>query len=212
MAILHRATIQPTKLELIAGWLPGRRWYRGPAEPQVTRLAAYRFDDPAGEVGVETLLVTAGDEIVYQVPLTYRDAPLAGAEAALVGTCEHSVLGRRWVYDATGDPVYATALAAAVLAGAGQAEEQIEVDGRLETREPSMTIASTVAEPIIAPAIDRVDATLDSDEVTTILTASVVLTVVRGLELTAPPPSTPALTGTWADRPNPVVLALALPR
>jgi len=35
------------------------------------------------------------------VPLTYRGAPLDGAEDALVGTTEHGVLGRRWVYDGT---------------------------------------------------------------------------------------------------------------
>ena len=34
------------------------------------------------------------------VPLTYRGAPLAGGEADLVGTTEHSALGTRWVYDA----------------------------------------------------------------------------------------------------------------
>nr|WP_257910073.1 phosphotransferase [Janibacter limosus] len=48
--------------------------------------------------------------VVYRVPLTYRDAPLEGAEAALVGEMEHSVLGHRWVYDAPHDPVYVTQL------------------------------------------------------------------------------------------------------
>ncbi|MEV6633726.1 hypothetical protein AB0M54_23535 [Actinoplanes sp. NPDC051470] len=213
MAILHRAEIHPSKLELLAGWLPGKRWFRGPAEPRLTRLAAFRFDDPAGEVGVETLLVSAGDELVYQVPLTYRDAPLPGRDASLVGTCEHSVLGKRWVYDACGDPVYVAALAAAVLRGDGQAEEHIEVDGRLERREPSMSIASTVADARPVPAIGQVDGVLDSDEVTSIISTPLILTVVRGLELTVPPPSTlPALTGAWPGQPRPIVLALALTR
>src|SRR5215218_7739419 len=100
MALLHRAEITPTKLELLDAWLPTRAWYRGPADPGLAKVGAFRFDDPAGEVGIETLLVQAGDGPVLQVPLTYRAAPLAGAEPWLIGTTEHSVLGRRWVYDA----------------------------------------------------------------------------------------------------------------
>src|SRR5688572_28896 len=56
MAILYpKADLQPSKLELLAPWLPTRAWYRGPAGPTLTRVAGYRFDDPEGEVGVETL-------------------------------------------------------------------------------------------------------------------------------------------------------------
>ena len=62
MAILYpQATLRPTKLELLTPWMPTRAWYRGPAEPVLTRVAGYRFDDPGGEVGIETLLVQAGD-------------------------------------------------------------------------------------------------------------------------------------------------------
>jgi hypothetical protein len=208
---VHRATLNPTKLELLAGWLPRRRWYGGPAAPQLKRVAGFRFDDPAGEVGIETMLVSADNESIYQVPLSYRGAPLPDRDAWLIGTSEHSVLGRRWIYDACGDPVYAAVLAGAVLAGTGQAEELVETDGRLERREPSMGIASTVGATGAAPVIDTLGAVLDGDEVTTIITASVVLSVVRGLELNVRPPSAaiPALTGTWSGQPDAVVLALA---
>jgi hypothetical protein len=47
------------------------------------------------------------------------------------------VLGPRWVYDACADPVYAAVLAGAILGGTRQAEELVEVDGRLEHREPT---------------------------------------------------------------------------
>lgn len=56
------------------------------------------------------------------MPLTYRGAPLPGAEPWLVGTMEHSVLGRRWVYDGCGDPVHVAALVATILAGGIQAK------------------------------------------------------------------------------------------
>ncbi|MEE3920757.1 hypothetical protein V2I01_28665 [Micromonospora sp. BRA006-A] len=80
---------------------------------------------------------------MLQVPLTYRGAPLAGADEYLVGVIEHSVLGRRWAYDACGDPVYPPLLAAAVLADAGQAEEYFEVDGKREVRPASMTLTGS---------------------------------------------------------------------
>jgi maltokinase len=108
------ASITPTKLELLEEWMGSQRWYAAKGRrPRLRRLATWRLDDPAGEVGVETLVVAdeGGDEtVVYQVPLTYRGEPLASADHALVGTMEHSVLGRRWVYDAPHDPVYATQL------------------------------------------------------------------------------------------------------
>ncbi|MHA7306090.1 maltokinase N-terminal cap-like domain-containing protein [Arthrobacter sp. TMN-49] len=97
--------------------MPLQDWFDGGDSP-LARLGSFRFDDPAGEVGIETQLVGAGHR-VYQVPLTYRGAPLAGAEAFLMGTMEHSVLGHRWVYDATGDPVYVAELAVAQLTSTG---------------------------------------------------------------------------------------------
>ncbi|WP_158566384.1 CG0192-related protein, partial [Micromonospora craterilacus] len=163
MALLHRAEIHPTKLELLAAWLPGRDWYQGDTGAEVTRVAGYRFDDPAGEVGIETLLVRAGDGPVHQVPLTYRGAPLDGADAWLVGTIEHSVLGRRWVYDACGDPVYAAALASAVLAGTGQAEEYFEVDGRREVRPASMDIASDAPAGTHVPTVGAIRRVVAAD-------------------------------------------------
>ncbi|MFI5836486.1 hypothetical protein ACIA5A_22690 [Micromonospora sp. NPDC051300] len=159
MALLHRAELRPSKLELLVPWLPGRPWFAGEAGAAVSRVAAYRFDDPAGEVGMETLLVRAGAGPVLQVPLTYRGAPLAGADRFLVGVVEHSVLGRRWVYDAVGDPVYLPALAAAVLADAGQAQEYFEVDGERQVREPSMTVSGSRTDRALpaGPADEVVD-------------------------------------------------------
>ena len=129
VAEIHQATLEPTKLELLPEWMAQQRWYAAKGRvPRLRRLWSWRLDDPAGEVGIETLLVVdesgsdVGQEpVVYQVPLTYRGAPLEGAHHALVGTLEHSVLGRRWVYDAPHDPVYARELLELVL---GRAEPQ----------------------------------------------------------------------------------------
>lgn len=115
MAEIHKgANITPTKVELVEAWMGQQRWYAGKGtSPSVRRLASWRLADPAGEVGVEVLIVadvSGPSPVVYQVPLTYRGAPLPEIDHALVGVTEHSVLGTRWVYDAPHDPVYAVQL------------------------------------------------------------------------------------------------------
>ena len=115
MAEIHTsASLSPTKLELLAGWMGRQRWYAAKGStPRLRKLWSWRLDDPAGQVGIETILVVdeAGPApVLYQVPLTYRAAPLEGGQSALVGTTEHTVLGRRWVYDGPHDPVYAAQL------------------------------------------------------------------------------------------------------
>ncbi|RKN45406.1 CG0192-related protein [Micromonospora endolithica] len=205
MALLHRAEIRPTKLELLEGWLPAQPWYGGGTGAQVRRVGAYRFDDPAGEVGIETLLVRVGDGPVHQVPLTYRGAPLPGAEDRLVGTTRHSVLGDRWVYDGCGDPVYAAALADAVLRGTGQAQEFFEVDGVREVRPPNMTIAATPASAAVAPG--AVAAGAGERFATDAADLAILRRPVEDAPLTGP-----ALTGAWPGQPTPIPLAYAWPR
>src|SRR5206468_8834107 len=83
-------------------------------------IGSYRFDDPTGRVGMETHLCMAGD-VLLQVPLTYREHPLDGAEAALISQMEHSVLGTRWVYDGLRDPLFVVMLAGVAMTGQGEA-------------------------------------------------------------------------------------------
>jgi hypothetical protein len=163
-------------------------------------VAACRFDDPAGAVGIETLLVRTRGGAVHHVPLTYRDAPLEGGDAWLVGTCEHSVLGRRWVYDACADPVYAAALASAIFAGSGQAEEFMEVEGRLERREPAMTVTGSGVHGAEMQAVGALRRVVDEDP-TLVVTDAVELTVVRIVDGDSRPAGA-TLTGTWAGSPR----------
>ena len=127
MAIIHRTTLTPGKLELIAAWLPSRPWYRGNGRPELSKAGGFRLDDPAGEVGLEFLVVNdqVGDEwVTYHVPMTYRAAPLDGDDG-LIGTTEHGVLGHRWVYDGLRDPVLIGQLFA-LLQGRAQPQAQSE--------------------------------------------------------------------------------------
>ena len=223
MALIHRAQLRPSKLELVELWLRTRPWFAGDSSATLTSVAAYRFDDPAGEVGIETLLVRAGDGPVLQVPLTYRDAPIEGGEAWLIGTMEHSVLGRRWTYDASGDPVYIAALAAAIFCGGTQADEYVDVDGELVFRESTATVAGSGSADAPAPALLSTSAFSTSDEtVSTVVEAGSLRFVVLRT------PGSPAaaafvhtarttaggvlehLSGTWTGQTEPHILTLAV--
>jgi len=114
VAEIHRTTMEPTKLELLAEWLPRQPWWAGGDRvPALATAGGFRLDDPDGAVGMEFVVVTdgsGGEPVTYFVPLSYRDAPLAGAETGLIGTSEHGVLGRRFVYDGAADPLVLAAL------------------------------------------------------------------------------------------------------
>lgn len=127
MGVFHRATITPTKAEILAGWAPTQSW--GPDfGSEVEVVGAFRFDDPDNQTGIETHLIAA-DGVLYQVPLTYRNEPLAGAEDAFVGEVVHSELGTRFVYDGLGDPRYLLMLAAVAMTGQGEALGMVLFDG-----------------------------------------------------------------------------------
>ncbi|BBH68889.1 hypothetical protein ACTI_55740 [Actinoplanes sp. OR16] len=199
MALLHKATITPTKLELLAAWLPSRPWFDGDGSGAVAKVAAARFDDPAGRVGIETMLVRAGDGPVLHVPLTYRDAPLDGAEAYLVGTTDHSVLGKRWVYDATGDPVYLAQLAEVIRSAGHEAAEEF---GDGESREPELKLTGSGA---TVPPVDAVTAHRDGDP-TVVEAGDVTLTVNRVPLIAVDPDDAGVLTACWSGQEAPVVL------
>ncbi len=180
MALLHRATLTPTKLEILQAWVPQQDWCPPLAGP-LTMIGGYRFDDPDDEIGIETLLATDGTGLVVQVPLTYRGAPVEGGEEALVGTMQHSVLGERWIYDGTQDPVAVAALTAAIEEGQSGAIEVIEVDGMIQAREPSVVVAGS-GEALDGPPL--VHHVLEASQ------------LAEGA----------VLTGTWDGQDEPVVL------
>jgi hypothetical protein len=129
--VYPHATISPTKQEAIDAWLPTQPWWDGAGREAV---AAFRFDDPDGEVGMEGHLLAAPDVATIFVPLTYRAAPLEGAEAHLVCEMAHSELGPRWVYDAAADPVFVAAATLAITTGGtGALREHVGASGALES-------------------------------------------------------------------------------
>lgn len=108
MPVIHRgATLRPHFRDFLPEWIARQPWYQGSGVPSLRPVGFYRLEDPAGQVGIEAHLVHDG-QVLYQIPMTYRGAPRDGArEADLIATAEHSVLGTRWIYDGTTDPVWA---------------------------------------------------------------------------------------------------------
>ncbi|MFB7272597.1 1,4-alpha-glucan branching protein [Streptomyces sp. NPDC056244] len=162
MAVIHHVALKPAKLELLTSWLPSRPWYFGGAgEPELAKAGGFRLDDPQGEVGIEFMVVTdtSGTRpTAYLVPLTYRGAPLDGAEHALVGTMDHGVLGRRWAYDGCHDPVLVAQLLA-LIEGRVQAQDQNTSDTPDREVTRSYTGDSPAATDFTATAVDGQEVT-----------------------------------------------------
>lgn len=180
MAVIHKATVQPSKDELLGVWLPRQPWGAAPDG----LAGAFRLDDPDGEVGIEVRLVRCADGLVRQVPLTYRPAPFEGA--TLIDTCEHSVLGTRWVYDGATDPVAVAVLVAVVRGGGGAAQEWVQQEyGPPVERRPTAQVRGV---PPTDPAATRLE----------------IRRVLDGPGETGAPG---VLLGTWAGQDEPVLLA-----
>ncbi|MEU0839423.1 1,4-alpha-glucan branching protein [Streptomyces sp. NPDC005962] len=179
MSVIHKTTMAPTKLELLTPWLPAQPWYRGAGHaPELSRVGGFRLDDPAGEVGIEFVVLgdASGERPVwYHVPLSYRGAPLAGAEQALIGTSEHGVLGQRWIYDGTHDPVLVAQLLA-LLQGRAEAQMQSESDAP----DPSVTVDPAAAEAVPTGSSSAPDVTSGPDG-TRLAIGSLTLDVTRVL-------------------------------
>lgn len=138
IAKIEEATLTPGKLDLLAKWLPTQSWFTGDPS-DLSKVASYRFVDPAGEVGIETMLVRSAG-VTFQVPLTYRPEPLEEAAGALIGTMEHSTLGTRYTYDAVSDPVYVVELMRVIHEGDTEAD--------LSRGEKTMTVLGSGIVPV----------------------------------------------------------------
>jgi hypothetical protein len=119
---------------------------------------------------------------------------------------EHSFLGTRWIYDAAGDPVYASALAVTILTGQPQADQSFEVDGKLELIPESVDLQSTGTPDTRVPVIGSAVPDTVGD-VTTIHAGDLELSVSRALNLIERPLGERILTATWDEQTMPVQLA-----
>jgi hypothetical protein len=218
MAILHRAELTPSKIELVRSWAPHQPFFAGDVAAELSVIASFRFDDPEGEVGIETLLVRVSGGGVLHIPLTYRGAPLAGAEPWLIGTMEHSVLGPRWVYDATGDPVYLAELGTAAATGGTEVEQFVTVEGVLVPRESTAHARGSGSSTfeVDAHKLGTVSTSFDG-YATVVTTDDLYFAIARRISDEADEEFDGygyesgyrhTLSATWAGRPVPLLLAV----
>ncbi|MFF4032034.1 1,4-alpha-glucan branching protein [Streptomyces sviceus] len=192
MAIIHHTTLKPTKLELLTTWLPTRPWYAGTGTPELAKAGGFRLDDPEGEVGIEFMVAvdsSGAEPVAYLAPLTYRAAPLPGADHALVGTMEHGVLGPRWAYDGIHDPVLRTELLA-LFEGRTQAQAQSLTDT------PDHEVTHSYTGPGLPTGPGEV--TEDQDGTGLTLPDGTVLRLHRRPRPTAPEGAAGQVCGAWA--------------
>ncbi len=185
----------------MADWMPGQPW-GPPAGDAIDVIGSFRFDDPEGRVGMETHLVAAGGAL-FQVPLTYRDAPLDDS-AALITKMEHSALGTRFVYDGLRDPRYVLMLAGVTMTGQGEALGMVEVEGRWYIAPSNVRIRGggwTGARV----AVDGFELVSDESTASVLRNDRFELTVYRRPTAGQRPPI--ALTAKWERDTEPVVLA-----
>lgn len=158
-AVVHpEATLVPSKLDLLAAWLPRQSWFAGDAG-DLERLAFFRFVDPDGQVGLDSMFVRSGG-VIYHVPVSWRAEELAGGE--FIGTTEHSLLGTRHGYDATTDPVYVAELVRVIREGDTAAEIQNTVGLPVELPIPLEVSGSGVTPGVDAQGQVRLIRVLDA--------------------------------------------------
>ncbi len=157
----------PARLSALGEWMATQRWYAGKGHvPRLTQVGGWRYADPQGQARVEALLVrddAASTPVLYHVPLTYREAPLAGADAALVpGVGEAAGPGWRG-YDGPHDPAYVRALLGELSTGApalvtssvlGRQQSHTSVVCSLEDTEPVLVKVFRTVSPGPNPDVE----------------------------------------------------------
>ena len=110
---MNQPILTPALTALLQEWLPRQRWF--PVKTpgfEVAQAGSLGLDDPSGHAALAVFLLkvtTKGADggrrtEVVQVPLSFRPAPAAGMERALIGEAAGTDPSRPWVYDAVHDP------------------------------------------------------------------------------------------------------------
>ena len=113
---MNEPTLTAMLVPVLREWLPLQRWFPvKTADFALEQAGSLRLEDAAGQARLEIFLLAVSYPTadggrrtdVVQVPLSYRDFPLAGAERGLVGRRPDA--GMPWIYDAVYDPSFVAA-------------------------------------------------------------------------------------------------------
>lgn len=204
MAIIHKATLSPSKLELLQAYLANDANLGKQATGDLAAVGAYRFDDPAGQVGIESHILRSPDGALLHLPLVYRNERWDGADQWSVGTMQHSVLGERWVYEASIDPIYVRELVRTIVQGGTGVDEMVETDDGPVARDPSVRVVGSGSAGAGLPTID--DLVVERLQATTSIRCGDLEVVVQNV--LAPAASSGLdLRGTWSGQSEPMGLA-----
>jgi maltokinase len=141
--------------DFLADWIATQRWYGGKGRtPVLERRGHWSFRDEGWFARIEThlLLDSSGDEhALYQVPLTFRDAPLECHEADLIGTVTEDDGTQLYVYDGPKDPAYAWALLRLILdESEAQRSEESEGSSARGHRQPGVDVVTVVGSRVLS--------------------------------------------------------------
>ncbi|PTT65069.1 maltokinase N-terminal cap-like domain-containing protein, partial [Arthrobacter sp. HMWF013] len=113
---MNEPTLTAMLVPVLREWLPRQRWFPvKTADFALEQAGSLRLEDVSGQARLEVFLLAVSYRTadggnrtdVVQVPLSYRDFPLAGAERGLVGRRPDA--GMPWIYDAVYDPSFVAA-------------------------------------------------------------------------------------------------------
>jgi maltokinase len=140
--------------KILPEWISEQRWYGGKGRvPTLESRGVWTFRDEGWFARIETHLLvdrSGGTPALYQVPLTFRSAPLEGRENALIGTVEEN--GETfYVYDGPQDPAYAWALLRLILdENSAQIDEHSDGSTAQGHRQPGAEISTVVGSRVLS--------------------------------------------------------------
>ncbi|AEG44965.1 maltokinase N-terminal cap-like domain-containing protein [Isoptericola variabilis] len=145
----------PSVADLLAAWLPGRRWYPGgTGDVRAEPWLAVTFDDDGGTVGADVLVLLVrltgptlpGGEVVVQVPLVLTDADAPGP--GYIGTVA-TPSGDVAVHDGAAHPACWIAL----LHSMGIGTDDVEGDAAALTRRGRVLAGEQSNTSVILPEV-----------------------------------------------------------
>jgi maltokinase len=140
-AALDAAFADPRLLEQLAVWLSTQRWYAGKGRmPRPSLTGRIALVDPSGAAGIDVLLVRDEAErpVLYQLPLTAYQSPVAALESALVASLDGD--NPLYFYDGPHDPAFAQALLRLIL-DEGAVSGEPNIAGQLPSVRGHLTFA-----------------------------------------------------------------------
>jgi predicted trehalose synthase len=136
-----------TPFSLIAEWLPQQRWFAGKAtEPTLRLIGSWDLPQPGMRIRTHLLMDESGrTPVLYQVPVTERPEPLAGADNALIGVYRPESNRASYLYDGPHDPRYAEALLRMIMQGDSAVPDGAEAGGvAFQSSPPRDVVSSSV--------------------------------------------------------------------